>query len=111
MERIHKTIKEKVLFALSKNGIEIFWDPHTSHASTHFKDSPGLREVVKEVLSGIDVGEEGIQTDVDTGKVVGESSLVETNEGDDIVYALRPLRTLYSRFVKGRSRYLHLGLP
>ena len=94
---------EKTLFAVSENGVEVFWDPQTSHASTHFQDAPSLKEAVKEAISNLVVEGTGIQIDVDMGRMVGVSSLVETNEGDEIVYALRPLRTLYSRFVKNRE--------
>jgi hypothetical protein len=94
---------EKILFALSKNGMEIFWDLETSHASTHFQDTPALKEVVRKAIPNFVVEGEGIQVEVDIGKVVGESSLIETTDHDDIVYALRPLRTLYSKFVKNRK--------
>ena len=37
------------------------------------------------------------------GEEVGTTDLVETTDGDEIVYALRPRRDVYSRFVKNKA--------
>lgn len=44
-----------------------------------------------------------IETDVDFGKPIGHSNLVETNETDEIVFAKRPGRKGYSRLVKHKQ--------
>ncbi len=43
-----------------------------------------------------------IRIDNNMGEVVGKTDLVETDEQDEILYAMRPLRTQYSRFVKNK---------
>lgn len=86
----------------SKNGYEVFVDLETSHAATHFQDSPLLFNAVKKTLPLIELDEEKIRIEIDTGEVVGMSDLVETYPGEEIVYAMRPYRDRYSRFVKNR---------
>jgi hypothetical protein len=86
----------------SKNGCEVFVDLETSHAATHFQDSPLLFDAVKKTLPLIELDGEKIRIEIDTGEVVGVSDLVETHPGDEIVYAMRPHRDRYSRFVKNR---------
>ena len=38
------------LLGYSKNGKKVVFDPVHSHATTHFRDTPGLRELVEQVL-------------------------------------------------------------
>lgn len=76
----------------SANGKHVVYDPVGSHTATHFEDTPHLRDLAiriltKKVLEGSIVAE-----DVDMGEVVGESHVVEVDDGDDIVYAMRKNR-------------------
>lgn len=93
----------KELFAKSKNGVEVFLDTETSHAITHFAHNPKLREFAKKILSETEVEGELIRLDRDMREVVGMTDLVETEEEDEIVYAMRPRRSTYSRFVKNKQ--------
>jgi hypothetical protein len=93
----------KELFTTSKNGVEVYVDTEASHASTHFAHSPMLREFAQKFVSEIGVEGDLIRLDKDMGEVVGMTDLIETSEGDDIVYAMRPLRSAYSRFVKNKQ--------
>lgn len=86
----------------SKSNHEVMVDLETSHAATHFQDSPMLFDAVKKALPLIELDEEKVRVEIDTGEVVGMSDLVETHPGDEIVYAMRPYRDRYSRFVKNR---------
>jgi hypothetical protein len=94
---------KKELLGITKNGFEVYVDMETSHAVTHFKKTPKLIEVIKEIIPTLKVEEDMVRVNRDTGVVVGTTSLVETREGDEIVYALRPLRSYYSRFVKDKK--------
>jgi hypothetical protein len=87
----------------TKNGCRVYVDMELSHAATHFKDSPKLLDAVKKAIPNITATEEEIRIDIDTGVTAGNSDLVETNPDDEIVYAMRPFRDRYSRFVKGKS--------
>lgn len=86
----------------SKNGCDVFADLESSHAATHFNDSPKLFDAVKKVIPLIALDKEKVRVEIDTAEVVGTSDLVETHQGDEIVYAMRPYRDRYSRFVKNR---------
>lgn len=93
----------KELFATSKNGISVYLDTEQSHASTHLAHNPALADFAREVLSGLDITEDIVRVEQDMGKVIGTTDLLETDENDEIVYALRPLRSTYSRFVKNKK--------
>lgn len=44
-----------------------------------------------------------ISEEIDLGRIIGESTCVETTASDDVVYALRKKRQGYTRFVKNRK--------
>jgi hypothetical protein len=98
----------------TKNGKKVYVDMTGSHAATHIGDTPGLLELVNEALTKIDAVDENIYLDMDMGREIGLSDLVETSEADEIVYAKRFNRTNYTRFVKNHSaqptQYLALVL-
>lgn len=94
---------ERELFAVSKNGIRITYDPVHSHASTHFKDTPQIRPYVKRIIEQTNVSGENMEFDVDTGQILGMSDLVQTNEHDEIVYAIRKNRDRHMRFTKSQQ--------
>lgn len=91
------------IFARSKNGVKVTYDPVYSHASTHFADTPQIIPYVRKVIENTDISGDVMEFEVDTGRVIGNSDLVETREDDDIVYAIRKNRDRHSRFTKSRS--------
>lgn len=92
----------KQLLAKTKNGIEVYVDMEHSHASTHFAHHPKLIDAVKAIIPLLEVNDPSIRVDREMDEEIGTTDLVETTEQDEVVYAKRPLRTQYSRFVKGR---------
>lgn len=84
------------------NGAEVFVDPTHSHAATHLRENPELPKLIREALPLITSPKEG-NNEVDLGRTVGNSTLVETSGKDDIFYARRPNRDRYTRFVKNRD--------
>src|SRR5690349_18114936 len=84
----------------TKNGLEVFVDTEHSHAATRLKDAPQLRELFMELISTLELREELIRREVDAGRQIGFSDLVETREEDEIIYAKRLNRDIYTRFVK-----------
>lgn len=90
-------------FTQSKNGIPIFYDPVHSHASTHFSDTPQIIPYVKRVLENTEIYGDNMEFDADTGTILGMSDLVETNDSDDIVYAIRKNRDRHMRFTKSQK--------
>ena len=88
-----------------RDGSRVFIDLDTSHAVTHFAHEPKLRAAVERLVATLEGDADWIRVDRDMGEaIVGMTDLVETAEGDEIVYAKRPRRAGYSRFVKGKSR-------
>jgi hypothetical protein len=91
-------------FATSKNGKDITWLGEKSHAFTHFQDAPGLEAITREIIRSHDIGDgREIYLDIDMGRSVGESGLVEVEEGDELIYAIRKNRDRYTVFVKNRK--------
>jgi hypothetical protein len=89
----------------SKNGKDIYYDPIHSHAATHFEDSTNLKDLVVEILKNKDLIEDNINFDIDMGRIVGTTDVVQTNDSDQVVYALRKNRTEQGLvpFVKSRQ--------
>ena len=90
-------------FAQSKNGIVVTYDPVHSHASTHFRDTPQICPLVKQIIEHTDISGDMMEFDVDTGKLLGTSDLVTTDESDDIVYAIRKNRDRHMRFTTSQQ--------
>lgn len=90
------------LFCKSKNGHLIFYDSETSHASTHFAEHAGLEGMTKKSLEDTEIDDDKLRFEYDTGEEIGMMDLVETVAGDEIVFAKRPLRQVYNRFVKNK---------
>jgi len=99
-------MNERELFARSQNGINITYDPLHSHASTHFADTPHIMPYVRNVLENTIVAGDMMRFDADTGVDLGLSGLVETDESDEIVYAVREKRDRPIRFTKSREAVL-----
>jgi hypothetical protein len=94
---------DRKLFARTHNGINVYVEFGTSHVATHFQDNPELEQLAKEVVCQIDAKRSNIQADYDFNRTVGFSDLVETGSNDEIIYAKRANRKIYSRFVKNRE--------
>lgn len=90
---------------ISKNNKKVFYDPVGSHAATHFDDTPNLKEIVSEIVSGMDLTDEIVAKEFDMNRPVGDCDVVEIDESDVIVYAMRKNREDQGRvpFTKSRS--------
>ncbi len=86
-----------------KSGESVYLDTNTSHAITHFAHQPKLRIAVEKIISTLQGGPDWVRSEHGMGDVVGTTDLVTTDEDDEIVYAKRPRRQMYSRFVKGKE--------
>ena len=89
----------------SVNGKTVVYDPEDSHTSTHFKDAPVLKDLVIEILTNRKLSGELVAEDVDLGRIVGNSDVVEVSSSDEIVYAKRQKREDqgFVPFVKNRE--------
>ena len=88
----------------SANGRRISYDAVNSHTATHFNDTPGLRELVVSVLSGRELSGPIVTLDIDMGEPIGTSDVVEVDETDTIVYAMRLKREDQGRVPFTKSR-------
>lgn len=84
--------------------MQVVFDPIYSHTATHFDDAPTLRAITIEVLSKMLLEGSVVATDIDMGRIIGNSDVVETDETDDLVYAMRRNREDqgYVPFTKSR---------
>jgi len=87
----------------TKDGKSVYVDTVRSHAATHLADTPGLLELVKELIPQVTADRSNIYLDHDFGREVGVSDLVTTSEQDKILYAKRPNRNNYTRFALHRK--------
>jgi len=79
---------------------EVVKDRPDSHAVTHLSVLPLVGEALQRIESA---GRDDIVEEIDFGRAVGETICVETNDGDEIVFAQRPNRKGLTRFVKNRQ--------
>jgi len=93
-------MQAKEILGKSKNGIEVYFDPLSSHATTHFADAPQLKELVKEIVTTTILDADEMLFDTEMGRIVGNTDLVENEQGDEIVYAKRKNRDIYTSFNK-----------
>ena len=91
-----------IFLAQSANGAKVYYDPVHSHTATHFADTPGLQDLCKEIIQRTKLQGVYQQFDVDFGRVVGRTDLVENEPGDIIVWAKRLNRDVYTSFNKSK---------
>ncbi len=94
---------ESELLGTTKNNLRVFLDVQSSHAHTHLAHNSKLLEAVKKAIPTITGEEEIIRVQIDTGEIVGTTDLIETVPEDEVVYAKRVARSVYSRFVKNKQ--------
>jgi len=93
------------LLCKSTNDKNIVFDPINSHTATHFNDAPKLRSLAEELLSNMALEGELVAKDFDMGRTIGNSDVVEIDDSDVIVYAMRKSREDqgYVPFTKSRT--------
>lgn len=77
------------LLCKTKDNFEVYYDPISSHAATHFNDAPNLKELVIELLEGLETGGKEIARHFDMGKPIGTMDVVRVDDTDELVYATR----------------------
>jgi hypothetical protein len=109
-------MKNIEMLCISKDEKNIYYDTERSHAATHFADTPGLRDLVIEVLGKRIVAGNDLWFTTALDTVIGTSDVVDVDESDDIIYAIRKNRTEqgYVPFTKSRlaqeSSYVSIAL-
>jgi len=95
--------RAKKFLTLSKNGRRVFFNDVDSHVATHFADTPQLRALAAEVIAGRELSDTIVEFETDMGRIVGKSDLVENDRQDEIVYAKRKNREVFTVFNKSKS--------
>lgn len=86
------------------DNFEVILDDDSTNVEYHLLETPNLLDLVAEALPAIETLEQDqVVIERDLGRNVGTTNLVETSEGDKIVYAKRKGRDVYNRFVKGKE--------
>lgn len=91
------------LVAQSRNGIDVYVDYDHTNVALHITETPNLIALVQEAIPNFDVVDEKVALQHDMGRIIGKTSLVATDEHDDIMYAKRHGRPTYTRFALGRA--------
>lgn len=73
----------------SANGKRIVFDPIYSHTASHLADAPQLRELLTDILCKEKLEGPIVAHDIDAGRIIGLTDVVEVRESDTIVYAMR----------------------
>ena len=89
---------ERISLGNSKNGVQVWYNKHSSHAATHIGDTPQLEELAAEITRKTDLDGAYMQFHTDMGRIVGASDLVDVKPGDRLTYAKRLNRDTYSVF-------------
>lgn len=98
------TLQKPELLGTSADGKPVFLDYANTNVEFHILETPDLIELVREALPTISVSNDAqVVTEYDMGRIVGTTTLVETTDSDEIVYAKRIGRDAYSRFAKHRQ--------
>lgn len=93
----------KEFLCKSANGADVFIDLEHTNIGLHILENANLVELVKEAIERSELEGKKVALEVDLGRVVGTTSMVEITEQDEIVYAKRLDRDKYSKFVKNRE--------
>jgi hypothetical protein len=98
-----ETTEHLEIIGRTANGQTVMFDTKNAHAITHFQKHPTLKPIVIGALSTLSVTSTIERHEINMGETIGLCDLVATTDTDVIVYAKRPLRHTYSRFVKNRT--------
>lgn len=93
----------KKLLCKSSNGKDVFVDADNTNIRLHIIENPDLIDLVKEAVEYSELDGEKVALEVDLGRIVGFTSMVEVTDKDEIVYAKRLDRDKYSKFVKNKE--------
>lgn len=91
------------MIAKSKNDMSIYIDDQATNAALHILETPQLLDLVAEMLRDEALTGDKVAIEKNLGRVIGETSLIETSDQDEIVYAKRLHREKFTRFVKHKT--------
>lgn len=84
-------------------GYEVYINLINSSAGIYVSRRPQIINLIKEVLTPMDLTSSPMQIMHNMGRVIGNSDIVETTEKDTIYYALPFKKKVYGRYAKNRN--------
>jgi len=93
---------DKFMIANSQSGNDIYINLISSSAGKYLSRRPYLINIIKEALVNNNLKGLHMEVEIDMGRVIGSTDIVETSEKDNIYYAQPVKNANYSRFVKNR---------
>ena len=102
-QKVENLEPQKELLGHTAGNFPVHLNEKSSHAQTHLIQHPLLLDAVKKAIPTIEGDDDIIRIQVNAGEIIGTTDLVETSPDDEIVYAKRVARDIYSRFVKNKQ--------
>ena len=90
----------KHIIGQTNNDITLYVDLISSQAGVKIARQPYLLGLLRELIQRTKITGKELQFDQDMGRPVGLESIVETSDGDSIIYAQKLKDPTYTRFVK-----------
>jgi hypothetical protein len=91
----YKNSSPQLFLGNTSNNKRVFDRPNSHHHLT--------KDLIAEVLTKVHLVSGGlIKETIDMGRIVGATTCIATDPGDTVMFALRPMRNGYTRFVYGR---------
>ncbi|HEX8227092.1 MAG TPA: hypothetical protein VF572_04475 [Candidatus Saccharimonadales bacterium] len=90
----------KHIIGKTNNGTTVYVDLINSQAGTKIARQPYLLALLKELVGRTKITGNDLQFEQDMGRSVGHEAIVETEDGDSIIYAQKLKEKTYTRFVK-----------
>lgn len=87
----------------SNNNQPVYVDVEKTNLALHIVENPDLLTYIKEAIEQREVIGKKVALEVDLGRTIGTTSMVEVSDEDEVVYAKRIGRERYSKFVKNRD--------
>ncbi len=92
----------KFMLTVAESDHEVYVNLISSPAGHYLSRQPHVISLLKEALNSIDFSGERIVIELNMGRTIGNTDIVETSDKDTIYYA-QPLKTdVYSRYAKHR---------
>lgn len=93
----------KYVITESPLGYEVYIDLITSSAGHYVSRQPHVINLIKEVVTPMNLTNSSLTIMHDMGRVIGNSNIVETTEKDTIYYALPFKKKVFGRYAKNRN--------
>lgn len=92
----------KHIIMQSSGGYEVYVNLINSPAGRYLSRQPYVMNLIKEALASQKLKKPELTLELDMGRVIGNTEIIETTEKDTIYYARPVKRNVFSRYAKNR---------